>query len=329
VSVPNIGSEINRDRQVLAGMANAARAQATMIALLGMAAHVAGIPGRKNLVWLTSDLTIPAAVLGRALSRYQIAIYPVDVRGLQPFAMERTQADADARAHDGGAWRTGPNFGAGSTVPVGIAAMQVLADETGGRAFTNNNDLTGAIRQAIDDGAATYTVGFYVDQSSLDGKFHDLKIHVKRSGLEVRTQKGYFALNHAAAANDLSSAMISPLESSAIRISARVEPEEHGMSISGSIDLSDLQLERVGDSSRGTVDVELVQQDAAGNSLERSRQELHLAFTREEYEAHLKSGISFRTTLKPRDGLKTLRVVVTNSSHSSVGSLIIPVSEIK
>jgi VWFA-related protein len=329
VNVPNMSGQINGDRQVLAGMANANRAQTTMAALIGLAAHVAGIPGRKNLVWLTSDLVIPAAALGRVLSRYQIAIYPVDVRGLQPFAMERTQADADARAHDGGAWRGGPGFGAGPTVPVGISDMQALAEETGGRAFVNNNDLTGAIRQALDDGAGTYTIGFYVDQTSLDGKFHDLKVHVKRSGLDVRTQKGYFALNNAAAGNDLSSALISPLESTAIRISAKVHREESGLVISGLIDLHDLGLEQEGDSRKGTVAVELVQQDAVGTSLVGVREDLHLQFTRAEYEAKLTAGVPFQVTLKPVNGLKTLRVVVTDRARATMGSLIIPVSEIR
>jgi len=329
VSVPNMSAEIDRDRQALAGLANAARAKTTMTALLAMAAHVAGIPGRKNLVWLTSDLMIPAEALGRALSRSQIAIYPVDVRRLQPFAMERTQGDADARAHDGGAWRGGPNFGAGSTIPVGISAMQALADETGGRAFVNNNDLTGAIRQAIDDGAATYTLGFYVDQGSLDGKFHDLRVRVKRTGLEVRTQKGYFAVNNAAAENDLSSVIASPLDSSAIRIVARVERKEQALSVSGSIDLRDLRLEQNGESSKGTVYIEVVQQDAAGNSLELRKQNIELQLSRAEYDSDLKTGILFRSVFSPKDGLKTLRVVVTDSSHASAGSLIIPVSEIK
>jgi VWFA-related protein len=328
-SVPNLGTQIDRDRQLLAGMTNAARARTTMTALVALAAHVAGISGRKNLVWLTSDLVIPPEALGRALSRSQIAIYPVDVRGLQPFAMEHTQADADARAHDGGPWRGGPNYGAGPTVPVGLTTMQVLADETGGRAFVNNNDLTSAIRQALEDGAATYTLGFYVDASSLDGKFHELKVRARRAALDVRTQKGYFALNSAAAENDVSSAITSPLESSAIRILARVEWTENALSVSGSIDLHDLRLERNRDSRNGAIEIELVQQDATGASLERRRQDLHLQLTPEEYETYLKTGIFFRAVLKPRDGLKTLRVVVTESSHSSVGSIIIPISEIK
>ena len=33
------------------------------------------------------------------------------------------------------------------------------------------------------NGAVTFTLGFYVSANLLDGRFHELKVHVKRSGL--------------------------------------------------------------------------------------------------------------------------------------------------
>ncbi len=323
--------QVNRDRQVLAGMSNAQRAQTTMAALMAVAAHVAEIPGRKNLVWLTADLIIPAEALGRALSRSDIAVYPVDARGLLPFAAGHSEADADADAvmQSRG---TPSATGAGATVPIGISAMQSLAEETGGRAYVNGNDLTGAIRKAIDDGEVTYTLGFYVDPASLDGKFHDLKVRVKRNSLEVRTQRGYFALKDVADNNPakaINVPMMSPLESSSIHLLARVERAGGGLSISGSVDLRDLQLEQAGDSRTGAVELFLIQQDASGDTLERLRQNMRLQLTRAEYETYSKSGVFFQSVLKPKDGLNTLRVVVIDRAHAATGSLIIPISEIK
>ncbi len=88
-----INRGLNEDRQVLAGLSNAVRGQTTMNALLAIAAHVAGIPGRKNLVWLTSNLSFPPEVVARAVSRSNIAIYPVDARGLLPVAMAHSATD--------------------------------------------------------------------------------------------------------------------------------------------------------------------------------------------------------------------------------------------
>jgi len=63
----------------------------------------------------------------------------------------------------------GRGMPAQSSQPIGIDAMQKLADETGGRAFVNTNDLTGTIRHAVEDFTATYTLGFYIDSDSSTG----------------------------------------------------------------------------------------------------------------------------------------------------------------
>jgi hypothetical protein len=73
----------------------------------------------------------------------------------------------------------------------------------------------------------------------------------------------------------------------------------------------------------------LVQQDATGKTIERLREHMQVQLTREEYDAQLKTGLLFRTVLQPKDGLRTLRVVVTDNARSAAGSLIIPVSEIR
>ncbi len=327
-----INAGLNEDRQTLASLSNAVRAQTTMAALMAMAAHVAGVPGRKNLVWLTSDLAFPAGTVARALSRSDIAIYPVDARGLLPVAMARSGGSATSQPMGPqGAAAMGLSPGAAGQ-PTGVNIMEALAEETGGRASINTNDLTGAVREAIEDGAVTYTLGFYIDSNSLDDKFHELKVRVKRAGFHVRTQRGYFALKDAASvpASLLAVPTTSPLESSAIHVLARVERTADGLSISGSIDVRDLQLDQSGDSSKGGVEIYLVQQDAAGE-YDRAAAPEHApaALTRQEYEGYLKTGVFFRTVLKPKDGLKTLRIIVTDSAHATAGSLIVPVSEIK
>ena len=80
-----------------------------------------------------------------------------------------------------------------SAEPIGIGAMVEMADDTGGRAFINTNDLTGAIRQAIDDSSVRYTFGFYITNEAIDGQFHEIKLEVKPKGLIVHYPKGYFA----------------------------------------------------------------------------------------------------------------------------------------
>ncbi|HEY3839141.1 MAG TPA: hypothetical protein VGL72_21350, partial [Bryobacteraceae bacterium] len=64
---------------------------------------------------------------------------------------------------------------------------------TGGKAFHNTNDITGAIKKAVEDAKVTYTIGFYPEDAKWDGQFHKLVLHCNRSAVNIRYRPGYFA----------------------------------------------------------------------------------------------------------------------------------------
>jgi VWFA-related protein len=72
--------------------------------------------------------------------------------------------------------------------------LRTLADETDGRAIINRNDLGKGLQQLVRDSSAYYLLGYNSTQSPSDGKFHEIKVRVKRPGLQVRARKGYWAL---------------------------------------------------------------------------------------------------------------------------------------
>jgi len=306
-SSAELNAAIDPSNQKMAALANG-RSGLTMAALLAIANHTAGILGRKNLVWLTASLPATGPAIARLLSRANIAIYPVDARGLVA--------------------SFNPHFR-----PIGLETMQELADETGGRAFYNNNDISGAIRKAVDDSDVSYTLGFYLNSGSLDEQFHELKIRVNRPGLEIRYPSGYFAVNDEATASQrqrrIHSALASPLESSAIHILARIDRLERTLKVSGSIDLRDLQLPETGTQRKGAVEIFLIEQDALGNVLDQTHSRLNLVLNAEQYAAYLKSGVFFRQDIDPKEDAATLRILVGDPASTTVGSLIIPVSRVK
>jgi VWFA-related protein len=317
----------------LAAITNERRAAATMSALQSIAAHVASIPGRKNLVWLTANLPFSSDALARILGPAQIAAYPVDGRALLTRKTPESQWDMDDQL--GGV--LGVGMPAQSSSPIGIDTMQQLADETGGRAFVNTNDLTGAIRDAVEDSVATYTLGFYIDSGSLDGKFHELKVQVHRPGLSLRYPKSYFALKDAPATqydrhNNFLTAIKSPLDSSAIPLRIQVsrvnQPTPNSLSLSGSIGIHDLQLAQSGEIRTGALDITVIEQDQTGKVLKESANRINLRFSEKQYPAIMKSGITFRKSVQPQSGATTLRVLVQDPSTAAIGSLIIPLAHV-
>ena len=73
-------------------------------------------------------------------------------------------------------------------------SIRILADETDGRAIVNRNDLTAGLRQIVRDTSSYYLIGYNSKKAPNDGKFHEIKVKVKRPGVEVRHRKGYYAL---------------------------------------------------------------------------------------------------------------------------------------
>lgn len=296
--------------------------------------HVADIPGRKNLVWVTGGLPFSFGGAANALNDANVAVYPVDARGLIGMPLQLT-ASAAGPSRSGGPTKI-PSFG-----PGGLGAMQEIAERTGGHAFYNTNDLTNAIRMAVEDSAVTYTLGFYAGSDPLDGKFHELKVAVKRAGLNVRYRKGYLAplasgdsrTSEEQYRRNVQTALLSPLESSSIPFTARLErvdqPQPNSLKIRCSLDIRDLQVRRDGDVWRVAAEVSMVQQDVAGNILDGSHDTYNLDLTKEKYEDYLKLGVNLSGVVERRDGFATLRIVIVDRGNGGVGSLIVPAAGIK
>jgi VWFA-related protein len=340
VHLPNAPPEVNQaicaDALRLAGLKNRGRAQTTMAALRSISTHLENIPGRKNLLWLTANLPFSGAAIASVLSHANIVAYPVDARGL----LTRATPTSEEEVNDFEAYFTGAKAAplAQSDEPIGLEAMQEMADDTGGRAFINTNDLTGAIRGVVEDSVVTYTLGFYVDSGTLDGKFHKLRVQVRRSGLHLQYPKGYFALKDAAAAQDerraaFLTALRSPLDSAAIPLEVRVDrldqPTPHALALTGSVGIHDIFFAQTDKLHVGALDVTVLQQNQTGKVLHESTNRIHLRFTEGKYSALIKSGINFRESVRPQPGATTLRVLVQDPATAAIGSLIIPLSQIK
>ena len=72
--------------------------------------------------------------------------------------------------------------------------LRTLAVETDGRAIINRNDLEGGMKQIVRDISAYYLLGYNSTQTATDGKFHEIKVRVKRPGVQIRARKGYWGL---------------------------------------------------------------------------------------------------------------------------------------
>jgi VWFA-related protein len=115
-------------------------------------------------------------------NRNNVSIYPVDPRGLPGFEFD---------INEGVGLQTDTKYLAST-----MDTLRELAENTDGRAIVNRNDLAAGMKQITRDASAYYLIGYNSTQAPSDGKFHEIKVRVRRAGLQVRARKGYWALNH-------------------------------------------------------------------------------------------------------------------------------------
>jgi VWFA-related protein len=70
--------------------------------------------------------------------------------------------------------------------------LKVLAVQSGGRVLPPTNDLSGAIRQCVQDAGPYYAVSIAPGQTDATDQYHELKVHIDKPGLTARTTMGYY-----------------------------------------------------------------------------------------------------------------------------------------
>ena len=73
------------------------------------------------------------------------------------------------------------------------AALRMVAVDTGGVAVVNTKNLKAGYSSIVRETSTYYVLGYSPEPEHQDGKFHDVKVRVKRPGMTVRARKGYYA----------------------------------------------------------------------------------------------------------------------------------------
>ncbi len=72
-----------------------------------------------------------------------------------------------------------------------LDTLHTLADGTDGIAVQNNNNLDVGLKRIANDLSSYYLLGYLSSNAKLDGKFHTIKVTVRRPGVDVRARRGY------------------------------------------------------------------------------------------------------------------------------------------
>jgi VWFA-related protein len=169
------------------------------------------LPGRKSILLVSdgfrifsrddpgrSDRVLQALQrLTDQANRASVVIYTMDARGLQTLGLTAADSTAGMTADQVEQQLSNRR----SDFFESQNGLNYLAQQTGGLAIRNSNDLSGGIKRVLDDQRGYYLVGYRPDQSTFDPrtgrrKFHKLKLQVLRPGkFNVRMRNGFFGVS--------------------------------------------------------------------------------------------------------------------------------------
>jgi VWFA-related protein len=315
--------------------------EATTDAFTQIARHLSRLPGRKNLIWVSGSFPfnidwdsasrsespsfagqINSSV--QAMSDANVAIYPVDARGLM----------AQRMGEGGTLFRT--------TIPSSppqatLDTMQKLAQGTGGVAYYNTNGIAEAIRHAIDDSSLTYELTYYPTNEIWNGRFRDIKVDVNRSGVHLRYRKGYFATpaTHSTPASVtklMTAAARDPLEATQLGLNVQINavdaPGPRQAKVEVRIDPDQLHFDLNAGRWDDNVEIAWVELDNQGKDVGHSAKTLTLTYPDEQHTQVLREGLVFKSTIQMVDTCVELRLVARDGGTGAIGSVNIPLSRI-
>jgi VWFA-related protein len=151
------------------------------IAIAGMnqiAAYIAGIHGRKNLIWVVPGMPLMITRDGGYAQRSAMAPDMTYIHDLMDLYDRFTQEQIAIYPLN----------------PCGIHDLngddQEVADATGG-ALENTNDYKGEAARFVESTSHMYTLSYVPTRPDEDGHFHPIKITVDRPGLHLVYRNGY------------------------------------------------------------------------------------------------------------------------------------------
>jgi VWFA-related protein len=316
-----------------------------------IANHLASLPGRKNLVWVSGGFPLQIGFNSiaemhdpsreqrtfgdeiertvKAVNNANVAIYPVDARGLvadQRFSAANQKVDLK------------PKLSMGPIVE-NQQTMEELASRTGGKAYYNTNDLKHAISDAIADASTTYTLGFYPNDEKYDGKFHKFNVKVEHAGFgyDVRFRKGYFDMEKKAADErtrkaEISDAVISPLDSSALGMAIETrrtdKPAPNSMEMLIVVDPRGIGFkhEKIAgkDVMAAKLDIFFVQKNDRGNQFNGTDKTITLNLTEDKYKAVMTGGLQYHDIVPLVSQATQLKIVARDDASGTLGSVTVP-----
>jgi len=292
-------------------------------------------PERKSLIYFSSGVSTTGVENNAQIrstvdsaNRSNMSIYTVDSQGLValPPGGDASQGSSGRAMFGGGTMGRQRSNLAGSQ-----ETLITLSHDTGGKAFTDSNDLALALTQVQKDTNVYYVLGYFSSNFKEDGKYRKIRVEVVKPGFKIEHRPGYFAsksfkqLNQQERDLQLSQAMTvdRPFVDVPLILQAdyfRRDDDTTLVPISIELDGDGLKFEEKGTNREGKFEFFAQAVDPKGKVSSVARDVVQLKLPAEKYDRVKAAGIFYSTGFQLRPGEYKLKFLVRDNVTGKLGS---------
>lgn len=313
---------------------NTFTADRKLLALQSLTQSLGKISQKKSIIYFSNGITQSGVDNQSALRaatasavKNNVSIYPLDVRGLQAFPPGGEAQNASLHgqsAYNGNAVFNDLNGNANSQ-----DTLSTLADDTGGKAFFDDNDFSGVFSQVQKDTSAYYVLGFTSTNPAKDGRFRRLKVQLNRQDVKLEFRPGYYAgrdfqhLNHTDREQQLADELDAQLPQTDVAVYAgahyfRQDDSHYYLGVSLVIPGSQIPFVQAKDKDNATIDV--IGEVLANGKLPVGHQRDTVKLVLDSTQQVRRKNVQYNTGFVLAPGTYHLKFVVRENQSGRMGS---------
>ncbi|HKQ89624.1 MAG TPA: VWA domain-containing protein [Blastocatellia bacterium] len=186
---------------------------ATTNGLMAIVNSMSRLPGRKGVLFFSEGISIPPNVqqhfrsVINAANRANVSVYAVDAAGLRAESvLQAAREEINARSRQRMDSLDRVMTSAGDPLTKGLernedlltynpeSGLSQLAQQTGGAFIGGANDIGSKLKEIDEDLGTYYLLTYSPTNHNYDGKFRNISVKVKRSGVAALARRGYYAV---------------------------------------------------------------------------------------------------------------------------------------
>jgi len=291
-------------------------------------ARMTTLPGQRNIVLISPGFIYPkleveySDLIDRAI-RQNIFINTLDARGLY---ISNLNGDISQTNYD-------PNPAAsGIRMNYRLEGQRRqtetlidFAEDTGGWAFHDNNDLQRGLREVASAPDTYYFLAYVPTNLKFDGHFHSLKVSLlTKEKYAVQARRGYYAPSHGETAEevarrDIDDAVFSQEERHGVPIGLqtqfyKTDAADAKLAVLAHVDLARMHFQKTGDRNVDDLTVVAAIFDRDGNFLTGTERVVSMKLRDETFQKLSHSGVTVRTSFDLKPGDYVVRLVVRDAN---------------